>query len=224
MPKTRNPGWLPKLRNELDLSNSKEKLSYKLLKREELSAKKSHIKQVLTQQYITRYGSKHQSSAANDYIRRAIDNMLKPLETPCISEEMIQSLEVDIINNSADDNLTNDQNSRSRSSKSTQEEVDIITSGTETADFLLTQMKSDKECSRRPSKKKIVPTEQEDVDTNQWSVVSAILALGDEEQKLKEHRQSMSKKYNFRSGKSSKKVNRSIAINAESLLIYSSCI
>ena len=202
MPKKRNPGWLPKLRNELDISSSKEKLSYKLLKREELSAKKSHIKQVLTQQYITRYGSKQSSSAANDYIRRAIDDMLKPLETPCISEEMIQSLEVDIINNSIDETRANHQNSRSRSFKPTQEEVDHMTLGTETADLSVTQKKSDKECSRRPSKKKNPPTEQEYVDTNQWSVVSAILALGDEEQKLKERRQMMSKNNNFRSGKS----------------------
>ena len=203
MPKKRNPGWLPKLRNELDLNSSKEKLSYKLLKREELSAKKSHIKQVLTQQYITRYGSNHSSSVANDYIRRAIDDMLKPLETPCISEEMIQSLEVDIINNSVDDKYVNHQKSRSHSFKSIQEEVGQVTLGTETADLLVTQRKSEKECSRRPSKKRNPPTEQHDVDTNQWSVVSAILALGDEEQKLKEHRQLMSKNNNFRSGTSS---------------------
>lgn len=204
MPRKGNPGWLPKLRNEIDLNSSKEKLSYKLLKREELRAKKSHMQQVLTQQYINRYGSKDISSAVNDYIRRAIHDLLKPLDTLYISEEMIQSLEADIMNYSVDTKCSNHHKSKSSSMKSTLDLVDHLPIQTETVDLLVTQRKCDEESSRRPSKKSDLPTDLQDLGTNQWSVVSAILALGDEEQKLKEYRQMIIKKNNFRSGKSSK--------------------
>lgn len=118
MQKKASPQWLPKLRNQDDLSSPQEKLSFKLLKREEINAKKSRIEYVLVQQYTIKYGSKATSSKINSFIKTAVQELLAEMDGLKISENVLARLESDIKNYSEDIKNTIRDNTTPKSSKS----------------------------------------------------------------------------------------------------------
>ena len=190
MQKKANPQWLPKLRGECDLSTNQERLSFKLLQREETNAKKSRVEYVLLQQYISKYGSKAPNSKINTYIKNAIKNLLLESEDAEVSEKMLESLEADI----------RDISEKIKSDILTQ----TLASSKPAVGSINHSMTSSLSNSGNNSRARTARESKEDpsheVDPNQWSVVSAILAIGDEEQKIKEYQTLLSRKNNFKHG------------------------
>lgn len=102
MQKKVSPQWLPKLKSQTDLNSPSDKHSFKLLKREEINAKKSRIEYVLIQQYIVKYGSKATSSKINSFIKLAVKNLLRDIDGLQINENVLARLESDIKDHAED--------------------------------------------------------------------------------------------------------------------------
>lgn len=199
MQKKVNPQWLPKLRGEGDLNSAQERLSFKLLKREEINSKKSRVEYVLVQQYTTKYGTRASNSRINDFIKTAVNDVLQQSENAQISDKMMDSLEMDIRDYLEMIKGESLQRALSAASKVDEQTHDYLTEsngGRSTAPEKAIIRKD----SNRKSKTVRIAAEHPEVDTNHWSVVSAILAIDDDEQKSKELNVMMSKKNMFKNG------------------------
>lgn len=204
MQKKVNPQWLPKLRGECDLSSPQERLSYKLLQREEMNAKKSRVESLLLQQYTAKYGSKAPASKINTYIKNAVKNLLQESDDAQVSDKMLESLEADIREYS--EKIKNDILSQTLATSTTSgkpKKSDQSGSGTTNYSGLSTVSSNSESDSRARTARTAAGNkapESHDIDPNQWSVVSAILALTDEEQSIREYKNMVSRKNNFKDG------------------------
>ena len=207
MQKKANPHWLPRLRDESDLISAQERLSYKLLKREEMIGKKSRVESVLVQQYVSKYGSKASSSKINAFIRASVQRLLQEAENDIITDDSLEALEMDIKEYSErikDEILTQTLPiSTSKNAKNQEYSSEHNPDMTKKRNDSIRRVKSAKKVDFKSTKDDKNDNNENNsiIDPNQWSVVSAILALGDEEQKLKEQRNMISKRKNFRDGK-----------------------
>ena len=195
-----NPQWLPKLRGECDLKSAQERQSFKLMKREELKSKKSRVENVLIQQYTVKYGTRASTSRINAFIKATVKDVIEESESGQVTEKMLDSLEMDIRDylemikseslrrpltaSTTVDELPHDYLAESNGGRSTAPENSSI-----------------RKNSNRKSKSVRIAVQHPDVDANHWSVVSAILAIDDDEQTSKEFKSMMSKKNMFKDGK-----------------------
>mmetsp|Transcript_26767 Transcript_26767/g.25634 ORF Transcript_26767/g.25634 Transcript_26767/m.25634 type:complete len:551 (-) Transcript_26767:20-1672(-) len=200
MQKKVSPQRLPKLKCHEELNSPSDKHSFKLLQREEINAKKSRIGHVLTQQYVTKYGSKASISKINSFIKSAVKELLREMDGLEINEKVLSRLESDIKNHAEE-------------IKNGIRDNTIVSLQTQDAPYINTALLIPEEKPISPDKlsskttvldRDIAPSplpeaaEKHTVDSNQWSVVSAMLALTDEEQRLKESRLLQSRKNKFK--------------------------
>jgi hypothetical protein len=201
MHKKVSPHRLPKLKCHEDLNSPSDKHAFKLLKREEINAKKSRIEDVLIQQYIAKYGSKASISKINSFIRSAVKELLREMDGLQINEKVLSRLESDIKNQAED------------IKKGIRDNAIVNSLQTQDAPYINTALLLSEEKPISPDKlstkttvldRDTAPTprpeaaEKHTLDSNQWSVVSAMLALTDEEQRLNESRLLLSRKNKFK--------------------------
>lgn len=86
----------PQLKKEASLVNFKDKTAFNLLQREEQNAKKSRLESLLTQQFIGKYGSRQVGSSINNFIKSTVTDFVYSYTSVAIAESMIESLESQI--------------------------------------------------------------------------------------------------------------------------------
>jgi hypothetical protein len=193
------------IRRESKLHSPQEKLSYKILQREEINAKKYRLEQVLVQQYTSKYAFKPFVSKINVFIKTAVKDLLSQSDDALITEDMLETLESEIREFSNNIKRDIQLNKIADSSKQRIQEQKISKATTETS-FVdaSTSVSSvfDMDISNKDRPAIITPehSQQQKIDQNRWSVVSAILALDDEEQKLKERNLLLSRNTKYKDG------------------------
>lgn len=81
----------------IDPKNNVQKTAMKMLKREELNAKRSRLEALLSQQFIAKYGGKRGGGArVNSFIKSTISDFLHHFTDMDVAEGMIDNLEAKI--------------------------------------------------------------------------------------------------------------------------------
>ena len=165
-----------------------------------MKAKKSRVENVLIQQFTVKYGTRASTSRINAFIKATVKDAIEESESGQVTKQMLDSLEMDIRDylemikseilhrpltaSTTVDEQTHDYLAESHGGRSTAPESSSMR----------------KNSNRKPKTVRIA-VQHPDVDANHWSVVSAILAIDDDEQKSKEFKSMMSKKNMFKDGK-----------------------
>lgn len=156
------------------IESAKNKTAFRILQKEEEIATRSRLEVFLVQQFISRYGSK-QSSAVNDYIKRAVVDFLKTYSELDVAESMLDTLEQTI-----KENVKGIKKMANDSMKSSTTNTDSNMNSNDVGNNNL---------SRKTNTLK---------DPNQWAVLNAIMALNDEEKDRAEKMKVFEKQERFK--------------------------
>ena len=150
-----------------------------LMQREQANAKRSRLECLLVQQYIGKYGSKQSGSKINVSIKNFVHEYLEDYDCDKIGNATLTTLETKVRELAED-------------SKN-----EIITGRLEEKQQKAAEERLQLERKKLPEIQTKSRT-QEEIDLNQWSVVNAVLALSDKEQRMAELRKQEESKLKFK--------------------------
>ena len=149
-----------------------------LMQREQSNAKRSRLECLLIQQYIGKYGSKQAASKVNTSIKKFVHDYLEDCDCDKIGNATLVALE------------------RKVQELAEESKNEILTDRLEEK-----QQKIAEERMQMKKLPEIQPARirpQDEIDLNQWSVVNAVLALSDKEQRMAELRKQEESKQKFK--------------------------